>query len=104
VQGGDWYEWHGGYERSGSTLAKRLTAVQDRVRVALDTAPAGPLRVVSMCAGQGHDLLDVLADHPRREDVVARLVELDPRNAAAARDRAGAAGLDKVEVVVGDAG
>lgn len=100
--GKDWHRWHRDYARSGSTLAKRLAAVQDRVRVALDTAPAGPLRVVSLCAGQGRDLLEVLADHPRRADVTARLVELDPRNAEVAR--AGAAGLDRVEVVVGDAG
>jgi hypothetical protein len=33
--------------------------------------------VISLCAGQGRDLLGVLADHPRREDVRARLVELD---------------------------
>lgn len=104
MAGQDWYGWHDDYTRSGSTLAKRLTAVQDRVRAALDTAPAGQLRVVSVCAGQGRDLLEVLADHPRREDVTARLVELDPRNAQVARARAAASGLDRVEVVVGDAG
>jgi hypothetical protein len=31
-----------------------------------------------MCAGQGHDVLGALPDHPRRGDVTARLVELDP--------------------------
>lgn len=102
--GSDWYGWHDDYARSDSTLARRLAAVQQQVRTALDTAPAGPLRVVSMCAGQGRDLLEVLADHPRRAAVTARLVELDPRNAEVARDRAAAAGLDQVEVVVGDAG
>jgi hypothetical protein len=45
----------------------------------------------------------VLPHHPRRDDVTARLVELDPRNAAVAADAARAAGLDRVEVVVGDA-
>ncbi|GHD35622.1 hypothetical protein GCM10010335_31060 [Streptomyces galbus] len=32
-----------------------------------------------MCAGQGRDLIGVLAGHPRRDDVRARLVELDEK-------------------------
>ncbi|MDT0425493.1 SAM-dependent methyltransferase [Streptomyces evansiae] len=57
-----------------------------------------------MCAGQGHDLLGVLAAHPRRADVRAHLVELDPRNAAEARAAAAGLGLgDRVAVVTGDA-
>lgn len=99
----DWYAWHDRYAAPNSLLARRLAAVQDRVREALDHAPPGPLRVVSLCAGQGRDLLGVLPHHPRRHDVTARLVELEPRNAAAATDAATAAGLDRVEVVVGDA-
>jgi hypothetical protein len=59
--------------------------------------------VISLCAGQGRDLLGVLADHPRRGDVRARLVELDARIAAVAETRARAAGLDRVEIVTGDA-
>jgi hypothetical protein len=77
--------------------------VRARVTAALDAAPAGPLRVVSMCAGDARDLLPPLAAHPRRADVAARLVELDPRNAERARAAAAAAGLDAVEVIVGDA-
>ncbi|MFK0022875.1 hypothetical protein [Streptomyces sp. NPDC090798] len=45
----------------------------------------------------------MLAGHPRRGDVRARLVELDGRNAEMAVRAAGAAGLSGVEVVVGDA-
>jgi hypothetical protein len=99
----DWHTWHDDYNRPGSYLTHRLAAVQQQIRLALDAAPAGPLRVISICAGQGHDLLGVLPDHPRREDVTARLVELDPRNTAAARATAAAAGLHQVEVVTGDA-
>lgn len=97
----DWYAWHDDYQTPGTRLAERLPVVQQRVRAALDQAPPGPLRVISVCAGQGWDLLGVLADHPRRDDATARLVELDPRNAAVARQAA--AGLDRVEVVLGDA-
>jgi hypothetical protein len=99
----NWHGWHDDYDRPGSSLARRLDAVQARVSVALDSAPPGPLRAISLCAGQGRDLLEVLAGHPRRDDVRALLVELDQRNADAARARARAAGLERVEIVTGDA-
>lgn len=100
----DWYAWHADYDQPGSALTRRLTEVRSRIRDALDGAPAGPLRAISLCAGQGRDLIPVLAAHPRRDDVTARLVELDPRNVAAARAAAAEAGLTGVEVVAGDAG
>jgi hypothetical protein len=99
----DWRAWHDSYDDPDSRLARRLRAVQGRIRLALDTAPAGPLRVVSVCAGQGRDLLPVLAWHPRGSDVRARLVELDPRNADLARNAVALAGLGGVEVVTGNA-
>ncbi|MED5814665.1 class I SAM-dependent methyltransferase [Mycolicibacterium sp. 050232] len=99
----DWHSWHEDYDRPDSALAHRLRAVQTLIRQALDEAPAGPLRVVSLCAGQGRDLLEVLSDHPRRDDVRARLVELDPRNAAVAAETADKYRLTGVEVVTGDA-
>ncbi len=99
----DWVGWHGDYDRPDSSLARRLQTVQAQIRDVLHAAAPGPLRVVSLCAGQGHDLLGVLAGHPRRDDVQARLVELDPRNAAAAGEKVRAAGLHGVEVVAADA-
>jgi hypothetical protein len=99
----DWYAWHEAYENPGSPLVQRLGWIQDRIREALDAAPPGPLRAISLCAGQGRDLIGVLAGHPRHADVTARLVELDPRNTQAARELAAEAGLANVEVVTGDA-
>jgi hypothetical protein len=99
----DWYAWHGGYDDPGSGLARRLGWVQERVRAALDAAPPGPVRVISLCAGQGRDLIGALARHPRAADVTARLVEIDPRNTEAARRLAGEAGLASLEIVTGDA-
>jgi len=99
----DWRTWHDEYDHPGSRLAHRLAVVQSQIRAALDRSPSGPLRVISLCAGQGRDLLEVLADHPRRDDVRARLVELDPRNTAFAEESARAAGLRQVEVVTADA-
>jgi hypothetical protein len=77
--------------------------VQHHIRLALDEAPPGPIPVVSMCAGQGRDLLEVLGSHPRRDDVTARLVELDPRNVEFARALANELGTHDVEVRQGDA-
>ncbi|MEW2484368.1 class I SAM-dependent methyltransferase [Mycobacterium sp. NPDC049093] len=99
----DWHSWHDDYDRPDSALAHRLRAVQTLIGQALDEAPAGPLRVVSLCAGQGRDLLEVLSDHPRRDDVRARLVELDPRNAEIAAETVNRFGLTGVDVVTGDA-
>lgn len=100
----DWAAWHAVYDDQDSGLARRLAFVQRRIRQTLDGLPAGPVRALSMCAGQGRDLLGVLADHPRRADVTACLVELDERNTAAARRVADAAGLTGIDVVTGDAG
>lgn len=99
----DWRAWHTQYDQPDSRLSRRLGTVQRRIAIALDEAPPGPVRVVSLCAGEGRDLLPVLAAHPRRDDVTARLIELDAELAAAAKRSADAAGLSRVEVVTGDA-
>jgi DinB superfamily len=96
----DWHEWHTAYDRHDSPLSRRLAVVQQCLSTALDMSPAGPIRIVSMCAGEGRDLLGVLEQHPRRADVQGRLVELDPELAARARSRA-PAGID---VLCADAG
>jgi hypothetical protein len=60
--------------------------------------------LVSLCAGQGRDVIDAVATHPRREVVTALLVELDPTLVAFAQERAAAADLgEQVRVVHGDA-
>jgi hypothetical protein len=99
----DWRTWHDEYDLPDSWMARRLRVVQQQIGAVLDNSPPGSLRVVSLCAGQGRDVLGVLADHPRRADVRARLVELDARNTAVAEDAVRAAGLTGVEVVTADA-
>lgn len=99
----DWKNWHDRYDNPDSPFVVRLETIRACIRVALDEAPPGRLRAVSACAGQGRDLIPVLAAHPRGRDVRALLVELDPDNAAHARELAAAAGLEGVEVVTGDA-
>ena len=61
----NWVEWHDEYDQPGTSLHRRLELVRHRIREALDAAPPGPIRALSMCAGQGLDLLGVLDDHPR---------------------------------------
>lgn len=99
----DWHAWHDRYAAPDSALTARLRTVTERIGAVLDAAAPGPIRVVSVCAGQSLDILGALADHPRRADVSARLVELDPRNTAAAQEAAAALGLTGVEAVTGDA-
>ncbi len=96
----DWLDWHTAYDDADAPLRHRLLTVQRRIRERLDEQPAGPIRVVSMCAGEGRDLLEVLADHPRTGDVRGWLVELNPELAA----RAAAKAPPGIMVEIADAG
>jgi hypothetical protein len=103
VERSHWVRWHDDYEDPNSPLSARLAEVQRQLRVILDDAPQGRLRLIAFCAGRGRDVLDVLDDHPRGRDVVARLVELDAELANDAALLACERGLDDVEVVIADA-
>jgi len=102
-----WVRWHAPYDDPASNLSLRLQTVQAMVRAVLDAVPserADPIRIVNICAGQGRDVIDVVATHPRRALVSALLVELDPALVAFARARADAADVaGQVHVVEGDA-
>jgi hypothetical protein len=95
----DWAAWHAAYDHD-TPLRQRLIAVQRRIREALSAQPAGAIRVVSACAGEGRDLLGALVEHPRAGDVRGRLVELDPGLAATAATMAPSG----IEVECADAG
>ena len=96
----DWRRWHEDYQRPDSPLARRLVVVRHRISEALDQCPPGPIQVLSMCAGDGRDLLAVLQYHRRARDVQGRLVEMDPMLAGQARTDA----PPTVEVACRDAG
>ncbi|MDG6105723.1 class I SAM-dependent methyltransferase [Dactylosporangium aurantiacum] len=101
----DWVEWHHGYDAPTSALSRRLEVVRRDLRRALGTSPTDPggtRRLLSICAGDGRDVLPVIAEHDRR--VRALLVELDPVLARRARETADDLGLPAVEVRVADAG
>lgn len=100
----DYAAWHDEYDRAGSPLHLRLLVVQDLIASALDEIPPGRIRVISMCAGQGRDLIGVARRHRRGDDLTGLLVEADPRNVATARTAIARAGLDGLFVEQGDAG
>jgi hypothetical protein len=99
-----WYAWHAPYDDLESEQTDRLADVQRLLVDALDGAPAGPLRAVSVCSGQSRDLLPILISHPRGHDVQATMVELDPLNASFLHGALGSTDLTDVAVVVADAG
>jgi hypothetical protein len=102
----DWVQWHRDYDEPDSSLARRLAVVRANLRrglAELSTEPGEQPRLISICAGDGRDVLPVLAD-PGRRPVRALLVELDPALADRARARAAELGLSAVEVHIGDAG
>lgn len=100
----EWVEWHRGYLGNDTLLTRRLRRVKERIRDSLNRLPPGRIRVVSMCTGDGRDLLGVLADHSRRNDVRARLVDITPELVDAGRRKVARARLSGVEFVLGDAG
>jgi hypothetical protein len=103
VGGTDWVEWHRAYDDPRSPLTARLAVVQGLVAEVLDARRGRTTRIVSLCAGSGRDVLDVLAADRERAEVRARLVEIDPVLAGRARDAVARHALSGVEVVVADA-
>ena len=98
----DWQAWHEDYEHD-SPLRRRLDIVQRVIGDFLREATASPIRVITMCAGEGRDILGAIANQKRR-DVRGLLVELDPVLADRARKTAHALGLNDIRVEAGDAG
>src|SRR5689334_5240795 len=88
--GTDWEAWHDDYADPSSALSARLVVVRSEIRTALDRwAAAGrsePLTVLSACAGDGRDILGVLAERAGRPPtrVAVTLLETDRRNLARA--------------------
>ena len=99
----DYQEWHHAYDDPDSGLSWRLRTVQRYIREMLDERP-GPLRVLSLCSGDGRDLIEVLSERADADRVEVTLVELHPEIAEAARANAATAGLHRVQVLTADAG
>jgi hypothetical protein len=90
----DWLKWYEGYDTSSDRQA-RLRLVREHIAWCLDACPPGPIRVISVCAGDGRDLVGLLPDHRRLGDVRAWLVEINQElveRGSAAIERASLAG------------
>lgn len=99
----DWSAWHDAYDDPRSDLARRLAFVQSHVRDVLNSSD-GPLRITSACAGDGRDVLHVLAGRPDTGRVSVTLIESDERNVGRAQDFAAREGLGHVAFRQADAG
>jgi len=98
----DYQNWHRRYDDPGSSLSWRLQRVRQHIDDALDRHP-GETRVLSLCSGDGRDLLRLLAKRMDADRVSAVLMELHPELAQQARDAAATAGLTQVQVRTVDA-
>ncbi len=99
----DYEDWHRHYEDPGSDLSWRLAQVREYVQEAFDRHP-GQIRALNVCAGDGRDVLGVLAERADADRVSTVLLELHPALAQLARDAAISAQLPDVEVRMLDAG
>jgi hypothetical protein len=99
----DWLEWHAAYEDPDSPLVRRLTVVRRLLDDAVRSHSAGTLRVLSLCAGDGRDVLPVLGAWRRRKTIAGRLVEREPALVERARASAARERLERLEIVCADA-
>ena len=76
-----WSDWHRMYQNN-EALKTRLDLVRQTLRAVLDARPSGRIRLVSICAGDGRDVLEVVATHPRRSDIEAWLLDSDAPSVA----------------------
>ncbi len=109
----DWEAWHDDYADPASALSARLAVVRSEIGAAFDRwAPTNrnrPMTVLSACAGDGRDVLGVLAERKERlpgaiGPVEVALLETDRRNLARAERFCAEAGLPGVRLLDRDAG
>lgn len=99
----DWQEWHAQYADPDSVLSRRLRTVQKYIDAWLDSRADRLLHALSVCAGQGRDLIGVLRRRPADgARVAATLLDCDPRLVEFARESA--ASLSGVTIRRADAG
>lgn len=80
----DWAKWHDLYE-SRPSLQERLVAVREQVTLAVSKVAAEGLQVLSICAGDGRDLIGSLAGLASRKAIRATLIESSPELVARGR-------------------
>ena len=73
----DYVAWHTAYDDPSSALSARLREVQAQLTTYLEGTATAAVQVISVCAGEGRDILGVLAQRDDRERVTGALVEID---------------------------
>jgi hypothetical protein len=63
----DWLAWHEDYDDPSSALSRRLVVVRRRLTEALDAPADRPRRLLSLCAGDGRDVIPVSTRSPSME-------------------------------------
>jgi hypothetical protein len=97
--------WHEAYDDPSSSLARRLGVVRRRLGAVLDAAAGERRQLLSLCAGDGRDVIPVLAARAAwLSSVSALLVEWNEGLSRRAADAASSSGLKAVEVRCADAG
>jgi hypothetical protein len=72
----NWKEWHSQYDRC-EVMQSRLATVRQTIEQCLRLLPPGRQRILSVCAGDGRDIIPLIAQSPRRSDFRGVLVEQD---------------------------
>ncbi len=85
-------------------MSRRLRVVRKLIDDWLGATAPRPVTVVSACAGDGRDLLGVLAGRADADRVTGTLVEMDPVLASRASDETRRLGLPSISVLNTDAG
>ncbi|MGA3285733.1 MAG: AMP-binding protein, partial [Verrucomicrobiota bacterium] len=90
----DWNEWYKQYD-SFHSLQTRLRIVREQIVATLNDCPPGPIQIVSVCAGDGRDVIGAVQSHPRRNDVTALLLDNHAESIARGKAAAEQAGLGR---------
>lgn len=99
----DWANWHKLYD-AGLGLSVRLRIVREQIQAALDECAPGPVRIVSICAGDGRDVIEAVSCHRRCHDVAATLIDNHAPSLDRGRALASEAGVaGQIEFVCADA-
>lgn len=99
----NWSDWHEKYAEGEPSLTARLQHVQSVLRSYLQKHRGEEIKLIDICAGDGRDIIGVLANEPDPTRVSGLLVEINMSLAAAARKGAAEAGARNITVIEGDA-
>src|SRR5215208_162938 len=81
--------------RRERTLQARLQVVRQTIREILDSYPWGKIRLISICSGDGRDILEEISKHPRRTDLEAWLIDSDKPSTSRGEAAAAELGLNQ---------